>query len=318
MSAGLPGLGLGGLFFILSALLAPVVELVRTARGQSSAAAWRGVARQFAIAATMIVAVDLALRAVLGLASLAGLAEAPDAGLTVLPLAPIGITMALLAAVLAGAKGLQLAMRVREQGMPRIAISRTPASRRQLAVGAAVVAGWFALLALGASELSPLSAAGGDSDRVPAPVLGLEDYGPGEPARRHAASSVPPLGDVAAADLPGEPVGPNGDDAPLEQGSDDSGAASPPAESGDRGDGQGGSPDPGPAPSETQPPSEAPAPAPETGSPAGPSPEADSPPDSTPAPEPGPPIDAGPPSHSGAPPGAGPPPWAGPGSARSR
>jgi hypothetical protein len=34
---------LGGLFFIASALLAPRVELVRTARGRSSAAAWRAV-----------------------------------------------------------------------------------------------------------------------------------------------------------------------------------------------------------------------------------------------------------------------------------
>ena len=40
MSAGLPGLGLGGLFFILSALLAPLLELGRPVRGRSSRA-WR-------------------------------------------------------------------------------------------------------------------------------------------------------------------------------------------------------------------------------------------------------------------------------------
>lgn len=112
MSAGLPGLGLGGLFFVITALLAPLFELHRTLRGRSSAEAWRQVARQFAIAVSMIVAVDLALRALLFTASLLG-AEigTRGSGLTVLPLAPIGITTALLAGLLAAAKGLQLGLR---------------------------------------------------------------------------------------------------------------------------------------------------------------------------------------------------------------
>jgi hypothetical protein len=115
MSAGLPGLGLGGLFFLLSGLLAPVVELVRTIRGESSAATWRGVGRQFAISVTMIVAVDLALRVVLLLTALAGVSDTPpDPGLTTLPLAPIGLTLGLLVAVLVAAKALQLALRVRD------------------------------------------------------------------------------------------------------------------------------------------------------------------------------------------------------------
>jgi len=114
MSAGLPGLGLGGLFFVISALLAPLFELQRTARGQSSTAAWRQVGRQFAIAVTMIVAVDLALRGLLFAAGLLGAeTDAGGAGLTVLPLAPIGITTALLAVVVIAAKGLQLVLRVR-------------------------------------------------------------------------------------------------------------------------------------------------------------------------------------------------------------
>jgi hypothetical protein len=62
VSAGLPGLGLGGLFFILLALLAPFVELIRTTRGRSSVAAWRVVGRQFALALTMVAAVELTLR----------------------------------------------------------------------------------------------------------------------------------------------------------------------------------------------------------------------------------------------------------------
>ena len=64
MSAGLPGLGLGGLFFLLSALfVAPGVEIVRTVRGQSSVEAWRVVARQFAMALVMVGAIEATLRA---------------------------------------------------------------------------------------------------------------------------------------------------------------------------------------------------------------------------------------------------------------
>lgn len=88
MSAGMPGLGLGGLFFVLSALFAPFVELGRTAQGRSSAAAWRQVGRQFAMALTMVLVV------------------APF-----VPWVPAGITAALLAAVLLAAKGAQLGLR---------------------------------------------------------------------------------------------------------------------------------------------------------------------------------------------------------------
>ena len=88
MSAGLPGVGLGGLFFVISALVAPLVELRRAARGESSAAAWRQVGRQFALAAAMVAVV------------------AP-----LVPLAAVGITLGLLVAVLAGAKSAQLGLR---------------------------------------------------------------------------------------------------------------------------------------------------------------------------------------------------------------
>jgi Na+/melibiose symporter-like transporter len=97
MSAGLPGVGLGGLFFIFSALAAPFPELWRTARGRSSAAAWRAILRQLAQALTMIVAVDLMLR-------LAG------AGLR---LDLIGITTGILVAVICLAKAAELALRAR-------------------------------------------------------------------------------------------------------------------------------------------------------------------------------------------------------------
>ena len=100
MSAGMPGLGLGGLFFVLSALFAPVVELRRTAQGRSSGAAWRQVGRQFAIAVAMVLVV------------------AP-----LVPWVPVGITAALLASVLLAAKAAQLILR----GLSRVQAWRSRA-----------------------------------------------------------------------------------------------------------------------------------------------------------------------------------------------
>jgi len=121
MSAGLPGLGLGGLFFVISALLAPLFELPRLVRGESSAAAWRQIGRQFAMALAMIVAVDLALRALL-------LASGGDAsGAFVIPVAPISFTAGLLVAVLMAAKGAELLVRLgRYRRAARLTRARCP------------------------------------------------------------------------------------------------------------------------------------------------------------------------------------------------
>ena len=85
MSAGLPGLGLGGLFFVICALLAPFAELVRTLRGRSSAARWAETLRQFGLAVAMVGAFDLARRAI---------------GSDALSLRTVAITAAILVAVL--------------------------------------------------------------------------------------------------------------------------------------------------------------------------------------------------------------------------
>jgi hypothetical protein len=112
MSAGIPGLGLGGVFFVLSALLSPVVELYRTTRGRSSTAAWRRVGRQFAIATVMVIAVECALRLLLLAGSLLGAGPGPaSAGLSAVPVAPVGVTVGLLGLVIVAAKGLQLVVR---------------------------------------------------------------------------------------------------------------------------------------------------------------------------------------------------------------
>jgi hypothetical protein len=175
MSAGLPGLGLGGLFFIFSALLAPFPELWRTIRGRSRPGVWRIVGRQFAQAVAMVIAIDLALRLTYVALSLAGAGDVPSAASgTVLPLTLIGITSALLVAVVGGAKLAQAGLRLWNAELPRIpeAIPR-PAPLRALAFGGAAAIAWVALLSAGASELSPLvtppgvgPSSAGDHDRA--------------------------------------------------------------------------------------------------------------------------------------------------------
>ena len=56
-NAGLPGTGLGGLFYVLLALWMPVAELYATVRGRSSRARWRQVGAQFALACGIVAAV---------------------------------------------------------------------------------------------------------------------------------------------------------------------------------------------------------------------------------------------------------------------
>ena len=175
MSAGLPGLGLGGLFFILSALLAPFVELVRTVRGRSSVAAWRAVGRQFALAMAMVAALELTLRLVYALADTTGLGGAgPRGSLTVLPLLPIAITLALLATVLGAAKAMELGARLRSrERLPVPAPGALLSPIQRFAGLGALAAVWFALLLLSASDLSPGSAgkAGGEDRPESAPAL---------------------------------------------------------------------------------------------------------------------------------------------------
>ena len=94
---------------MLSALLGPLFELVRTARGQSSRARWLAVARQFALAAAMVVSIDATFRILLMIVSL------PAANsIIALPLAPIAITVGVLTLLLVGAKAAQMAASTRQ------------------------------------------------------------------------------------------------------------------------------------------------------------------------------------------------------------
>ncbi len=56
MNAGIPGIGLGGLFFVLSAFLMLFIEIVRTLQGRSSLKRWRLVGRQSGLAGGIVAA----------------------------------------------------------------------------------------------------------------------------------------------------------------------------------------------------------------------------------------------------------------------
>jgi hypothetical protein len=72
MTAGLPGAGIGGTFYLISALLMPVRELYRLLSGDRSAERWRLVARQTAIAAGIFAGLWLTGWAVAHLVGAAG------------------------------------------------------------------------------------------------------------------------------------------------------------------------------------------------------------------------------------------------------
>ena len=160
MNAGLPGLGLGGLFFILTALFAPLIELGRTIRGESSPAAWATVGRQFALAVAMIVAIELTLRGALLLVANGSVTGVRGGhGVTVLHVAPLAITVMLLSGLLVGAKGVQLALRARESHLPaRVTAVLIGRGRDPVCAGTALVAILVSLL-VGAAGAAPPAAA---------------------------------------------------------------------------------------------------------------------------------------------------------------
>src|SRR5262245_37345189 len=56
MTVGIPGVGFGGIFYLISALFMPIREVVKTARGESTVERWGVVAKQWSLAAGILVA----------------------------------------------------------------------------------------------------------------------------------------------------------------------------------------------------------------------------------------------------------------------
>jgi hypothetical protein len=114
MTAGLPGSGIGGLFYLLTALLMPVHELGRTLMGLSSAKRWRLVIQQAALAAGILLAVwatGWALGWVvhwIGPVTTGGGLAAQVREVNILRLTPLVITLATLGGVMLAVQALRL------------------------------------------------------------------------------------------------------------------------------------------------------------------------------------------------------------------
>jgi hypothetical protein len=141
VSAGLPGVGLSGIFFILSALVAVPLELRRTLQRRSSLARWAAVLRHFAFAIVMIGSLELFYAIVhLSLARLPHLVAHLTHGLLTsgsaasglhvqtIPVLPLLATLGLVACVIALAKGAELVSRVSQ----RAALSEIRSAARRM------------------------------------------------------------------------------------------------------------------------------------------------------------------------------------------
>jgi hypothetical protein len=53
MTVGLPGTGIGGLFYLINALAMPVVEIIRNLRGRRETGGWRVAVSQFSLGLAM-------------------------------------------------------------------------------------------------------------------------------------------------------------------------------------------------------------------------------------------------------------------------
>jgi hypothetical protein len=78
----MPGIGIASVFYVAAALVAPVLEIVKALRGDSSAKRWRAVGRQFSLALIIVgslVALYLSIDELVssGLLSVSGAAEPP-------------------------------------------------------------------------------------------------------------------------------------------------------------------------------------------------------------------------------------------------
>jgi hypothetical protein len=114
LNAGIPGVGIAGLFFVVCALVMPFYELGRTVVGRSSLERWRVVARNWLLAVAMLgvfVAMGWAVSAVVPKGVKRGLRTAVP-----MHLSAVAITVLLLVALLVA---VQVAVVVRRPGRGR-------------------------------------------------------------------------------------------------------------------------------------------------------------------------------------------------------
>ena len=115
MNPGLPGAGIGGLFYILSALWMTICELWRRRQGNVPGR-WPLVARQFGIAVGIIVAMSgafWALDTVLMLQLVAAHAAGQMHAMWILRVSALAVTSGVLATVLGTVHVVRLCLRLR-------------------------------------------------------------------------------------------------------------------------------------------------------------------------------------------------------------
>ena len=115
MSPGLPGTGIGGLFYILCALWMPVCELWRRRQG-GEPGQWPLVARQFGIAVGIVASmtgVFWALDAVLVIEKVAAHAASGEHAMWSLRLSALMVTSGVLSTVLSAMQVARLCLRLR-------------------------------------------------------------------------------------------------------------------------------------------------------------------------------------------------------------
>jgi len=114
MNVELPGTGIGGLFYLLTALLMPVPEVWHTVRGRSTLRRWRRVATQTGLALGILAGLwmtALVLQWCLPTPAISSLRHANRQAAHALGVTPTWLTVLTLAGVLVGVEGLHLVLR---------------------------------------------------------------------------------------------------------------------------------------------------------------------------------------------------------------
>ena len=135
MTVGLPGVGIGGIFYLVSALTMPVRELVRTFRRESSAARWRFVMTQWTLAVGILIAMWLTGKSIGMLVTAVG-SRVPSSGFTrhvasrnVLQVSALALSLGTLTLVWVGVHGLRVLVRWRGRSSARTRAAATSVSR---------------------------------------------------------------------------------------------------------------------------------------------------------------------------------------------
>jgi hypothetical protein len=134
MTVGLPGVGIGGIFYLVSALTMPVRELVRTLRRESSATRWRFVMMQWSLAVGILIAMWLTGKAIGMLVTAVG-SSLPSSGFArhiasrnVLQVGALALSLGTLTLVWVGVHALRMLLRLRERSTVRTSLPATTAS----------------------------------------------------------------------------------------------------------------------------------------------------------------------------------------------